>query len=154
MKFELTSETKIVLGRTLYRIRALISFGIVKSGDLGGWVEKAGNIDVSGNAWVYGDAQVYGDARVSGDAQVSGDAWVSPVHIQGLPYPITISDRQIRIGCQVHTTEEWSGFDPRDIARMDGCTGAKFWKAYKSLILSIAAKHQKPIEAKGEAKAA
>ena len=76
-KFELTSETKIFFGRTLYRIRALIAFGNVESGELGGWVEKEANLSQEGNAWVYGDAQVSGNACVYGDARVYGDAWVS-----------------------------------------------------------------------------
>lgn len=57
-KFELTSETKAFFGKTLYRIRALISFGDVSAGDLGGFVEKEENLDQSGNAWVSGDARV------------------------------------------------------------------------------------------------
>ena len=72
-KFKLTLETKIIFGRKLYRIEALVSierWGI-KKGDLGGWVESEKNLDVSGDAWVSGDAQVSGDARVSGNAQVS-----------------------------------------------------------------------------------
>ena len=77
MKFELTAETKVYLGRTLYRIKALVAFGLVSAGNLGGWVEKSENIDQSGDAWVYGNAQVSGNARVSGDARVYGDAWVS-----------------------------------------------------------------------------
>lgn len=75
-KFELTSETKVVLGRTLHRIRALISFGDVEAGSLGGWIEKEENLDHSGKAWVYGNAQVFGNACVYGDAQVYGDARV------------------------------------------------------------------------------
>ena len=39
-KYELTDETKEFNGKTLYRIRALIDFGLVKTGDLGGWIEK------------------------------------------------------------------------------------------------------------------
>ena len=100
-KFELTTESITFLGRTLFRIKALISFGNVKAGELGGYIEKEGNLSHEGNAWVYdnawvcgdawvsGDARVYdnawvydnarvsGDARVSGNARVSGDAWVS-----------------------------------------------------------------------------
>ena len=84
-KYELTEETKVVLGVTLHRIKALISIEKynVKAGDLGGYVEKEDNLNqdgnawVSGNAWVYGDARVYDDARVSGDASVSGKADVS-----------------------------------------------------------------------------
>ena len=88
-KYELTNETKLWFGRTLYRIRALVAFGDVEAGDLGGWIETEKNLDqygdawVSGNACVYGNARVYGDAWVSGDARVYGnacvygDAWVS-----------------------------------------------------------------------------
>ena len=88
-KYELTSETRDFLGRTLYRIKALVSFGDVRAGDLGGWVEGEQNLGQDGNAWVYGNAMVsgnarvygnawvYGNAEVSGNARVSGNAWVS-----------------------------------------------------------------------------
>ena len=75
-KYELTSETKDFMGRTLYRIRALVSFGDVRAGDLGGWVEAEKNLGQDGNAWVYGNAEVYGNARVFGDARVYGNAEV------------------------------------------------------------------------------
>ena len=75
-KYELTSETKVFLGKTLYRIKALVQFGNVNAGDLGGWIEKEENLSQSGNAWVYGNASVSGDARVYGDASVSGNASV------------------------------------------------------------------------------
>ena len=76
-KFELTSEFVTFLGKKLFRIKALVSFGDVEEGELGGFVEKEENLEQSGNAWVYGNARVYGDARVSGNAWVYGDAWVS-----------------------------------------------------------------------------
>jgi hypothetical protein len=82
-KFELTTDFIIRDGVKLFRIRALIDFGIVKPGELGGFIEKEENLSqggdawVSGNARVYGNAQVYGNARVSGNAQVSGNARVS-----------------------------------------------------------------------------
>ena len=88
-KFELTSETKInIFGKKLFRIKALVSFGVVKTGETGGWVEKEENVNQSGDAWVFGNAEVFGNARVSGNARVfgnaevfgnarvSGDAWV------------------------------------------------------------------------------
>ncbi|HEM8525075.1 TPA: hypothetical protein U2Q42_000001, partial [Citrobacter koseri] len=66
-KFELVAElTKEFFGRKLFRIRAVVSFGDVSEGDLGGWVEKENNLDQSGNAWVSGNARVYGNAWVSG----------------------------------------------------------------------------------------
>ena len=82
-KYELTAEFIEKWGKKLFRIKALISFGSVEAGELGGYVEKEDNLAQTGNAWVYGDAEVYGNARVSGNAEVSGnarvygDAWVS-----------------------------------------------------------------------------
>ena len=78
-KYELTDEfIEHWSGRKLYRIRALVAFGAVVAGQLGGFVESEKNLDQSlyGDAWVYGDAQVYGDALVCGDARVYGDARV------------------------------------------------------------------------------
>ncbi|MEQ9763225.1 polymer-forming cytoskeletal protein [Streptococcus sp. ZJ151] len=76
-KYELLAEDTIkVLGRKLFRIKAIISFGIVDEGDLGGYVEKGANLSQYGNAWVYGDARVYGDAKIFGDAKVFGDTEV------------------------------------------------------------------------------
>lgn len=61
-KFELTKETKMFFGRKLFRIRALIDFGDVKVGDLGGFVEKESNLSHYGDAWVCDNAKVYGNA--------------------------------------------------------------------------------------------
>ena len=106
MKYELTDEKIERFGKTLYRIKALKSFGNVTAGETGGYVEKESNLSQEGNAWVsdnaevtgnarvygdawvsdnaevtgnarvYGDAWVYGDAEVTGNARVYGDAWV------------------------------------------------------------------------------
>ena len=81
-KFELTTETNVFFGRTLYRIRALRAFGDVDKGELGGFVEKEANLSHEGNAWVSdnaqvsGNARVFDNARVYGNARVSGNAWV------------------------------------------------------------------------------
>lgn len=76
-KFELTTNTKMYFGKKLFQIKALVSFGNVKEGELGGYIEKEENLDHDGNAWVYSNAEVYGNARVYGDAEVSGNARVS-----------------------------------------------------------------------------
>ena len=76
-KYELTGEVKVKFGVTFKRIRALIDFGNVKKGELGGFIEKEENLSHENNAWVSGNAWVYGDARVYDDARVSGNAWVS-----------------------------------------------------------------------------
>ena len=95
-KFELTSEfITNIFGTKLFRIKALIEFGNIKVGELGGFVEKEENLSQDGNAWVYdnarvyGDACVYGDARVCGDACVYGDAGYATVHGFGSEYRTT-----------------------------------------------------------------
>lgn len=75
-KFELTTESIYLLGTKLFRIKALVTFGCVKKGELGGFVEKEENLDHTGSAWIFGNAKVYGNARVYRDARVSGNAWV------------------------------------------------------------------------------
>ena len=75
-KYELTNETKVINGVELYRIKALESFGYIKKGDLGGWIESEKNLSQYGNAWVYDNAKVGGDATVCGNARISGNAWV------------------------------------------------------------------------------
>lgn len=76
-KFELTTESIYLLGIKLFRIKALVTFGCVKKGELGGFVEKEENLDHTGSAWLYGNAKVYGNALVHGDEEVSGNAEVS-----------------------------------------------------------------------------
>lgn len=67
-KYELTTNTKTLLGRKLFQVKALISFGNVNAGNLGGYVEKEENLSHDGDAWVSGNARVYGNAQVSGNA--------------------------------------------------------------------------------------
>ena len=79
-KYELTDEfIEIFGGKKLYRIKALVSFGVVVAGQLGGFIESEKNLDqsLSGNAWVSGNARVYGSARVYGDARVRSHAVIS-----------------------------------------------------------------------------
>ncbi|MDG6350640.1 hypothetical protein [Glaesserella parasuis] len=76
-KYELLKDDTVEhLGRTLYRIKALITFGLVGAGQLGGYIETEKNLDHSGNAWVYDNALVYDDARVYGNACVYDNALV------------------------------------------------------------------------------
>ena len=51
----LKSDTKKVNGKTLYRIEALKSFGTVRVGDLGGYIESENNLSHEGTAWVSGE---------------------------------------------------------------------------------------------------
>lgn len=112
-KFELTSEFVTFLGKKLFRIKALISFGNVEEGELGGYVEKEENLSNDGNAWVCGNARVYGDAEVCGDARVYGNADYATVHGFGSEYRTTTFFRTkageigVRCGCFYGTLEEF-----------------------------------------------
>ena len=75
-KYELTNETINVDGHILHRIKALINFGNVKAGDLGGFIEKEYNLDHNGNCWVYRNAKVYNNARIYDDAMVYDNCWI------------------------------------------------------------------------------
>lgn len=81
-KYVLTDEVKWIGGHKLHRIKAIVSFGDVVCGELGGYIEKEINLSHEGHAWIYnnakicGDAEVYGNAKVYGNATVWGDAEV------------------------------------------------------------------------------
>ena len=119
MNFEFTGESRIVFGITLKRIKALVSFGMVAKGEVGGWIEKEDNL--TGDAWVSGGAHVFGGAHVSGDAQVFGNAWVSgdarvfgnaweisPLFINLTKWSLSVSSKTtITIGCNTYTVTEW-----------------------------------------------
>ena len=75
-KYELTKESVVIHGRTMYIIRALRDFGDVKAGDLGGAIESENNLSHTGNCWIYGTAWASENAKVSGNASISEWAWV------------------------------------------------------------------------------
>ena len=55
-KIDITDEKKMVAlsdgtERTVYRIKALRDFGDVKTGQLGGWIEKESNLSHDGNCF-------------------------------------------------------------------------------------------------------
>ena len=75
-KYEITSETKVIHGVELHRIKALKSFGSVGKGELGGWIESEKNLSQDGDAWVGENAVVFDNATVCEIAEVSGNAVV------------------------------------------------------------------------------
>ena len=80
IKYRLTDETKVIENnyskKTLYRIQAIVDFGDVKAGELGGFIEDEANLSQEGLAWVYDDAMVYGNALVTDNARVKDRAMV------------------------------------------------------------------------------
>ncbi|MGL9721647.1 hypothetical protein [Symbiopectobacterium sp.] len=94
-KFELTAEVKEFFGIKLFRVKALVAFGNVHVGELGGWVEKESNLAQDG------------DARASGD-----DDWItiSPIGSEnGALTAFRQKDESIivRRGCFSGTIEEF-----------------------------------------------
>lgn len=77
-KYELVLDDTIQVetGATLYRIRACKDFGMIKKGELGGYIEKEANLSQGGNAWIFDTACVYENARVSDNAKLSHNAHV------------------------------------------------------------------------------
>ena len=88
-KYEiLENETNTFHGHTLYRIRALKNFGMIRKGTKGGWIESEKNLSqddwcwvgdeaiVCENACVYDKAKIYGYAVISHDSCVRRNAVV------------------------------------------------------------------------------
>lgn len=60
---------------TFQRIQALVAFGTVKIGDLGGFVQSTDNLSQSGTSWLYDDSMCYGHAVVQGNAELHNNAF-------------------------------------------------------------------------------
>ena len=108
-KYELTSETKVINGVKLHQIKALNSFGNIKEGDLGGWIESEKNLSQDGNAKVYDNAKVGENAEVSGTIVVCETAdyivfknWWS----SGRYFTWTRSNNKWKVGCFYGSGEE------------------------------------------------
>ena len=106
-KFEFTGETKTISlffrTATLHRIRAVAEFGLVKVGDLGGWIEKEENLSHEGKAWVWGNAKVWGNAEVCGNAEVFSARHVLVIGAMGSRDDFTTffrdKDNEITVKC-------------------------------------------------------
>ena len=82
-KYELTRETKVIDGVELHRIKALKSFGNIKKGEFGGWIESKKNLSQDGGSWVYDNATVRGNAKVCDNAMVFRNATISENAVVG-----------------------------------------------------------------------
>lgn len=77
LKYKRTDDFINFNGHLLHRIVALRDIkGVVRKGELGGYIEGSNNLSQKGNSWVFGNARVYGEASVSGDALIYDDAIV------------------------------------------------------------------------------
>ena len=142
----------LIREKSLFRIVALKDFSNVKKGDLGGLIEKEGNLDQQGNCWVYGNARIIGDAFVCDNARVSGNAFVGDnARVSGnvkvskevivlgnaFHYYITITDNYIQIDCKQYLKSEWLQFTDEEILKMDGKRALKFWGLFKPFAINM-----------------
>jgi hypothetical protein len=72
-------------------------------------------------------------------------ASIPPLFVEGLCWPVMVTDCHIMIGCEVHTTDEWAAFDNERIAQMDGCSARLFWGQWKKPLLAMARAHQSKV---------
>ena len=114
-KYKLTHHTKEVDGHALHRIKALKSFGDVKKGDLGGWVESYRNLSQSDYAWVYDKAKVYGDSILQGRISIREDNDIKDRYSylvfnntwsSGRQFVYVLSNQRWHVGCFDGTGEE------------------------------------------------
>jgi uncharacterized protein YjbI with pentapeptide repeats len=84
------------------------------------------------------------DANLGG-ANLGGAKWrdgivisKQPIQISGLHWFVTILDQHMQIGCELHSLAEWSEFDDRRIAEMDGRDALRFWRESKDALLGMA----------------
>ena len=66
----------------------------------------------------------------------------NPVCINaGLLWEVWITDKRIKIGCQMHSTKAWENFTDKQISKMSD-NALDFWKVWKEPILGMAKAHQ------------
>ena len=64
----------------------------------------------------------------------------TPLRLNNLKWPVLISDKYLRIGCQRFTIEEWKNFDDAAIVKMD-FAALEFWRNWKAPIIALCDAH-------------
>jgi len=68
----------------------------------------------------------------------------APIQINNLTWGILITEHHMKIGCQVHTHQEWEDFTGDEISNMD--KGAfEFAEQWRSILLMICHEHAKGV---------
>jgi uncharacterized protein YjbI with pentapeptide repeats len=63
----------------------------------------------------------------------------APIQVDGLKWRVAILDDAMSIGCQTHKLADWAQFDDATIAGMDGRDALRLWRAYKAVLMGMAA---------------
>lgn len=128
-KFILTDEFVINgFGVKLFHIKCVKSFKYANKGDLGGFIEKDGNLDQSGNAWVSGDAQVYGDAKIENNDSHCGFDCFGSANRHTHAYLTKGNKVEITCGCFKGSIEEFE----KKVEETH--SGTLYEKQYKAII--------------------
>ena len=61
-----------------------------------------------------------------------------PIQIFGLRWRVTILEKHMQIGCELHKLSDWAKYDDARIAAMDGRNALRFWRAHKDVLLGLA----------------
>ena len=68
----------------------------------------------------------------------------TPIQINNLTWDILITDHHMKIGCQVHTHQEWEDFTGDEISEMDE-SAFEFAEQWRSILLMICHEHAKGV---------
>ena len=66
----------------------------------------------------------------------------TPIQINNLIWPIIITEHHMKIGCQVHTHQEWEDFTGDELAAMDN-DAFEFAEKWRSILLMMCHEHAK-----------
>ena len=79
------------------------------------------------------------------DANLTGAKWKGgivinkpPIQLFGLRWRVTILEKHMQIGCELHKLSDWAKYDDARIAAMDGRNALRFWRAHKDVLLGLA----------------
>jgi|DEB0MinimDraft_3_1074331.scaffolds.fasta_scaffold23324_4 hypothetical protein len=102
-------------------------------------------VDLANGAVVFTTGSSHRTCVADADLGQDQKATIPPVFIFGSTWPVMVTDAHIKIGCQVHRTEEWAAFTDEQIFAMDGRDALRFWAQWKEPLLAMARAHQKNI---------
>ena len=64
-----------------------------------------------------------------------------PISVANITYWCLITDNRMRLGCKLHTHNEWQNFNDGEISAMDD-DALDFWKTWKEPLLAMCAAHR------------
>jgi hypothetical protein len=65
--------------------------------------------------------------------------------LPGVPHRVTILDRHIEVGCQLHEIAAWAAMGEAAIVEMDGARGVEMWRTWREPVLAVARAAGRPL---------